>query len=90
MNEEKKSLLVVRDLKKEMVVIDGNYNGLLSLKAHIESLLNIKKEYLKNSNNANADLMTPEWGGEELNEKEIDSEDWTLVRHLRIYRREEE
>lgn len=89
MNDEKKFLRVIRDLKKEMVIIEGNYLGLLELYEHIESLLDIKEEFLKDNKLFDIDLMTPELGGEGLNGEEPVGKNWTLVEHLRIYRWED-
>jgi hypothetical protein len=89
MTDEKKFLRVVRDLKKEMIVIEGDYNGLLSLYENIGSLLDIKEDYLKDNKLIESDFMTPELGGEGLNGEEPVDENWTLVGHLRIYRWED-
>jgi hypothetical protein len=89
MDDKKKFLRVVRDLKKEMIIIEGNYKGLLSLYKHIELLLNIKTEYFKDGKAADVDLMIPEWGGDELNEEKPSSEDLVVIAYLRIYRWED-
>lgn len=89
MNDEKKFLQVVRNAKEEMVIVDGNYLGLLSLYEHIESLLDVKKEYLKDGKTVDVDLMIPEWGGEGLNHGKNVGEDWNFVAHLKISRLED-
>lgn len=88
MNDKKNFLRVVRDLKKEMVTIDGNYEGLLLLHEYIDSLLNIKEKYFKDGRPEDVDLMIPDWGGEELDEEEP-AGDCALIGHLRIYRFED-
>jgi hypothetical protein len=89
MTDEKKILRVFRELKKEMVTIDGNYEGLLFLSEYIDSLLNINEESFKDGRPEDINLMIPSWGGEELNEEEPVNEDCTMIGHLRIYRFED-
>jgi hypothetical protein len=84
MNEENKFLQVVRNIKGEMVIIDGNYEGLLSLYKHIGALLDVNEENLKDSKAVN--LMLSELGGEGLNYGKTVGEDWNFVGHVRICR----